>query len=58
MPAGKFKTKIVEFQKRQGQANVKVKSWFSFDVPGGTVKQESESGGTRSTLQLASIEKK
>src|SRR4051812_2180111 len=58
VPAGQFKAKLVEFEKRQGTANVKVKSWFSFDVPGGTVKQESESGGAKSTLELASIEKK
>jgi hypothetical protein len=58
VPAGTFKAKVIEFEKRQGKATVKVKTWFSYDVPGGTVKQESDSGGGKTTLELASIEKK
>ena len=57
VPAGTFKAKVIEFEKRQGKNTVKVKSWFSYEVPGGTVKQESESG-SKTTLELVKIDKK
>jgi hypothetical protein len=55
--AGTFKAKVVEFEKRQGKNPVKIKCWFSYEVPGGTLKQEYEASG-KTVLELASVDKK
>ena len=66
VPAGTFKAKMIEFSKSQQGMNMKVKSWFCDEVPGGTVKQELSGQGNQNgmdvtvetKMELTTIDKK
>ncbi len=64
--AGTFNAKMIEFNKTQQGMTRSVKSWFSEEVPGGTVKQEVSGEGNQNgqemkfqmKMELSSIDKK
>jgi molybdenum cofactor biosynthesis enzyme MoaA len=61
VPAGTFKAKAIDMNFSQQGANFKGKTWFSNDIPGGTIKAEITSDGpvkSETKMEITAIDKK
>jgi hypothetical protein len=60
--AGEFTAKRIDIDRKEKGSNIKGKSWFSPDVPGGTVKMEMTiddgKSSSRINSELSAIERK
>ncbi len=61
VPAGTFKAKVIEINMTQQGMNIKGKTWYCEDVPGGVVKMEASTDGavkSQTSGELTALDKK